>query len=109
MGKKENAYQADLIKEIKRRLPGCYILKNDPNYLQGVLDLLILHNDRWAMLEVKMSATAKHQPNQDYYVQQFGSMSFASFIYPENETEVLDALQHALQNRNGRVSRVSKR
>lgn len=97
MTKRENAYQADLIKEIKRRLPGCFILKNDANYLQGVPDLLVLYNDKWAMLEVKMAADADLQPNQGYYVDQLGQMSFASFIYPENEEDVLDALQHSLQ------------
>lgn len=109
MSKRENAYQADLIKEIKRRLPGCFILKNDANYLQGVPDLLVLYNDRWAMLEVKMSSDARLQPNQGHYVHVLGEMSFASFIYPENEEETLDALQHALQSGKRRVSRLPKR
>jgi hypothetical protein len=107
--RRENEYQAYLIKEIKRRLPGCTILKNDANYMQGILDLLILHCDRWAMLEVKASADAKLQPNQAYYVEKFGEMSFAAFIYPENEKEVLDALQQTLQSCGVRRTRVSQR
>lgn len=104
---KENEYQALLIKKIEALLPGCLILKNDANYRQGILDLLILHNDRWAMLEVKASATAPHRPNQDYYVDRFSQMSFAAFVYPENEKEILNALQQALQHRRTRVARIS--
>lgn len=101
----ENAYQARLIKEIERRIPGCVILKNDSGYRQGVPDLLILFGPRWAMLEVKKSAKEKPEPNQTYYVELFDSMSFASFVYPENEEQVLYDLQLTLQPR--RRSRVS--
>lgn len=88
----ESKFQADLIKELKRRFQGCIVLKNDSSYLQGIPDLSIFHNERWAMLEVKKSANASHQPNQDYYVGKADEMSFSRFIYPENENEVLDAL-----------------
>ena len=92
----EQAYQAKLVKKILNILPGCFILKNDPSEAQGIPDLLILHNDRWGMLEVKMSGTSHIQPNQEYYVDMFNDMSFCAFIYPENENEVLDDLQSTL-------------
>ena len=91
----ESAYQAKLIKTLKLRFPGCLVIKNDPSYRQGMPDLLVLHKDRWAALEVKASAKAKKQPNQEYYVSAMDDMSFAGFIYPENEEEVLHALQSA--------------
>ena len=50
--KKENEFQASLIKEIKERFPGAIVLKNDPNYIQGMPVLTVLHSDGWAMLEV---------------------------------------------------------
>lgn len=75
--------------------PGCVVLKNDPNYLQGIPDLVIFYYNRWAMLEVKKSFNASHQPNQDYYIDKLDGMSFARFIYPENKEEVLDELQVA--------------
>jgi hypothetical protein len=51
------------------------------------------------MLEVKASADAPEQPNQEYYVNSLDAMSFAAFIYPENEEEVLDDLQSAFERR----------
>lgn len=93
---RENEYQSLVIKKIRQLLPGCLILKNDPGYIQGIPDLLILFLDRWAALEVKPSREARISPNQQYYVDFMDSMSYASFIYPENEREVLDALQYAL-------------
>ena len=102
----ENKFQADLIKELREMLPGCIILKNDANYLQGIPDLLILYRKRWAFLECKDSATARKQPNQEYYVNLLNEMSFARFIFPENKEEVLDELQLAFRIR--RPARFSK-
>ena len=96
MGRLERDFQAKLIKELKVMFKGCIIVKNDPNYIQGIPDLLILYNDRWAALEVKKSAIAHHQPNQEYYVDLMDQMSFAAFIYPENKEEILYELQQAL-------------
>lgn len=93
---RENEYQAQLIKKLKRLLPGCVVLKNDPNYIQGILDLTVFYGPKWAMLEVKASEKSKERPNQRFYVEQMGSMGFAAFVYPENEKEVLNALQLAL-------------
>jgi hypothetical protein len=95
----ESAYQAKLIRKLKRVFPGSEVLKNDSSYRQGILDLTLLWGPHWAMLEVKPSATAKEQPNQKYYVTQMNDMSFAAFIYPENEEEVLAALQEAFASR----------
>lgn len=93
----ESAYQRDLIKRIKDRFPGCMVLKNDPNYIQGIPDLVIVHEDRWAALEVKRSEKASHRPNQEYYIQKMDEMSLARFIYPENEEEILDEVQRSFE------------
>ena len=104
---KENEFQAELIRDIKREFPGCIVLKNDPNYIQGIPDLLILFKDKWAVLETKRSKDSPHRPNQDYYISVLDKMSFARFIYPENKEEILDELQRPFRFR--RTSRLSRR
>ena len=91
----ERNFQSNLIKELRERFPGCIILKNDPNYIQGIPDLIILYENRWATLELKQNARAKHRPNQDYYIDRMNRMSFSRVIYPENKEEVLYELQEA--------------
>ena len=96
--KLERDFQRKLIQKLKARFPGCLVLKQDPDYLQGIPDLLILYRNKWAALECKRSANASHQPNQDYYVRMLDDMSFSRFIYPGNEEEVLDELQRSFQS-----------
>jgi len=93
--KKESKFQHELIKEIESRFPGSIVLKNDPNYKQGIPDLLVMYNDHWGALEVKRSANEPHQPNQDYYIEAMNEMSFARFIFPENKEDTLDAMEQA--------------
>lgn len=91
----ESGFQDKLIKEIKTQYPGSMVFKMDQ--IQGLPDLLILYKDKWASLECKRSATAKRQPNQEYYVGLMNEMSFSRFICPENKEEVLHDLQQSLQ------------
>jgi hypothetical protein len=91
----EARYQSKLIKKLRLLFPNCVVLKNDPSYLQGIPDLVIFHGNRYAFLEVKADETSDQQPNQEYYVRKFDEMSFAAFIYPSNEQEVLSALEKA--------------
>ena len=97
--RRENRFQSDLIAELKERFPGCFILKNDSSYIQGIPDLLILYGDRWAMLECKRSETEHHQPNQDWYISRLDEMSYASFIFPENRERVISELEQAFKHR----------
>ena len=88
----ESKFQSQLIRKIKNEFPGCMVLKNDPTYLQGVPDLTVFCGNKWAALEVKKSKNASHRPNQNYYVDKMNRMSYATFVYPENEKEVLAEL-----------------
>lgn len=93
MAKLESKFQKELMDEIKAEYPGCLIMKNDSGYIQGIPDWTILYKDKWAVLEAKREAKAKHQPNQEYYVEQLDNMSFSRFVYPENKDEVLSELR----------------
>jgi hypothetical protein len=89
----EAEYQAKLIRKIRDIIPGSIVIKNDSSLMPGIPDLLVLYEDRWAMLEVKLNTDSSYQPNQDYYIDLFMQMSYASFIFPEVEEEVLYDLQ----------------
>ena len=93
---RESQFQAQLIKKLTKMLPGIIILKNDPNYIQGIPDLILLYKDKWAALEVKRGAIASVRPNQAHYIRTMHAMSYAAFIYPENESEILSEVQQSL-------------
>jgi hypothetical protein len=106
MVSREGPYKTRLKHRIEDMFPGCVIVKADSSDLQGIPDLLILFGDRWAALEVKISLRARTQPNQPYWVDRLGEMSFAAFICPEIEDEVLHELAKAFGSR--RRSRVAQ-
>lgn len=92
-GKLERDFQAKLIKELKELFTGCIVTKLDSGHIQGIPDLLILYKDKWATLECKKFASAKKQPNQEYYVELMNKMSFSRFISPENKEDILHELE----------------
>lgn len=99
----ESDYQKILRDKLEKRFKGCVVLKNDPNYIQGFPDLTIFYKNKWAVLEVKrdiseMSKTTASIQNQKFYIRKLNRMSFARFIYPQNEEEVLDELQQTFRS-----------
>ena len=94
----ERDFHPTLNKEIETIFPGCLVLKGDSARRQGIPDLIILYQDKWAALEVKKSANEKARPNQPYYVDKMNEMSYSSFIYPENKEAVLRELQQAFSS-----------
>lgn len=104
---RESKFQSELIIDLKDLLPGCVVLKNDPNYIQGFPDLLVLYKNTWAALECKRSLYEPYQPNQEYYLDFLDDMSFASMICPENREAVLYELQRSFSIR--RPTRISQR
>lgn len=104
--RRESAFQASFINHLRELFPDAIILKNDANYLQGVPDILVLIGSRWAAFECKMQPTSSQEANQGYYVTLMNEMSFAAFVWPGNEKDILDELQRAFQPR--RAARVSR-
>lgn len=94
-GSREAKFQSNLIRELKKRFPGCIVAKLDSGHIQGIPDLLLLWGNYWAALECKRSGSAHRQPNQEYYVSRMNEMSFARFIFPENKEAVLNELEQA--------------
>lgn len=88
----ESQFQQLLKGRITAEFPDAIILKNDPSYMQGVPDLLVLQGDRWAALECKAYSGATLRPNQLYYVEKMNQMSFAALVCPENMEDVLEQL-----------------
>ena len=99
--KLESAFQAALIRKLKRMFPGCVVLKNDgSNKPAGFPDLTVLFpNGQWAELECKRESKADKRPLQGYYVEKMNQYGFARFIYPENEEEILRELQQTFGHR----------
>ena len=94
----ESEFQSNLKEELRMMFPGCIVTKLDSGDIQGIPDLLILYEDKWASLECKKNASATIKPNQEYYVGKMNQMSFSRFIYPENKEEVLYELQRAFES-----------
>lgn len=95
----ESKFKSQFLSEFKRLYPECVIIGPDANLQQGLPDTIILFGEKWAALEFKRSSTASRRPNQEYYINLLGNMSYSAFVCPENKEEVLHALQHTFQLR----------
>lgn len=94
----ESTIQSRIARKIRDRLHGSCVMINDGNYIQGFPDITVYYKDKFAMLEVKRTRNSEHQPNQDYYIDKFREHVFAEFIYPENEEEILSAMERSLRS-----------
>lgn len=93
----ESEFRTGLKDRLEEEFPGCMILPQNPNMIQGIPDLLVLFEDKWAGLETKRAFNSSKRPNQDHYVEKMNDMSYSSFVSPDNVDEVLDALQSAFR------------
>lgn len=102
----ESVFKTRLIRRILEEFPGAIVLKADANNIQGMADNFILYGDKWAAFEAKRNRLAPHQPNQDYYVNLLNKMSYASFVYPENEDKFIHEIQQSFfPSRSARISK----
>jgi len=104
----ERDYQRILIPRIKALAPvgEIDVLKNNSGYRQGIPDLTVFYKRCWAWLEVKPRKDAVQEPNQEWYVNWANLTGwFGAFIYPENEKEVLSALERSFGiSRSARIA-----
>ncbi len=103
----ESRFEKYVVQKLLDMFPGAVILKNDSSARQGIPDRLILFGKNWAMFEVKARRTSSRRPNQEYYISVLNKMSYASFVYPENEEVFFNEIQQAL--RPERSTRIFKR
>jgi hypothetical protein len=92
----ESAFQKEVIDELRHRLPGCVVLKNDAQFQPGIPDLVVFYGNRYAFLEVKRGAKEKRQAGQEFFTSLFAKWSYGAMIYPENRELILDEIQHVL-------------
>lgn len=100
----ENAYKPKLMARIAQRFAKYGEVRfnhNDPNMpgQQGIPDLTVYIGPLWFLLETKRSEKSKKRPNQDYWIRYWSNTTFCAIIFPENEEEVLDALERSLEAR----------
>ena len=91
----ESEFVTLLKEELRMRFRDCFIIKLDANQVQGIPDLLVLWRSQWAILETKSGRRSVHQPNQEYYIDKFDTMSFAAFVNQLNYQDVLDDMERA--------------
>lgn len=91
--RQERYFQRNLIRDIKLRT-NAIVLKNDSSLLQGFPDLtVILPCRRVVFVELKRSADADREPNQEWYVDHLNDMQHEAWIVsPENKEEFLASL-----------------
>lgn len=98
----EATFQTKFIKKLRGMFPQAIILKNDSGYQQGIPDWTIMWGRYWALLEIKPERPTRpedFEPNQEWFIELAAEMSFGACVYPENEEEVLHALQQAFRPR----------
>lgn len=104
---KESEFQSNVVNEIKTRLPGAIVIKNDAGYLQGYPDLSVHYNGMVAILEAKRHEQSSKRPNQEYYISKANADGgFGRFINQENKDVVLDELERTFKT--SRVTRIPK-
>jgi len=99
MATPEGNFKSKLIEKLEKRYPNFVITKLEADLKNGIPDIVILGDKkRWATLEAKKSKKDVTKPrtnkrSQDYYVSTMSKMGYSSYIYPENEEEVLRELE----------------
>lgn len=94
----ETTFRNLFLDKLVSSFPGLVVIKADSTFIQGIPDRFLLYEDRWAALEFKRASNSSKRANQDFYINSFNQMSYASFVFPENQSEVLRGIQRAFRS-----------
>lgn len=92
MPKREAVIQSAFMKRLEEIFPEMLWLKVDSTNRPGWPDVIFFVGHRYGVLEFKAERGSHRQPNQDYWVDRFNTMSYGRFVYPENVGEALDEI-----------------
>lgn len=91
----ESKFKRDFQLKAMRRFDGLIFVNVTPqNNFWGIPDSYFFFGPNWGALESKRSSTASRRVHQEYYVNLLNSMSYARFLHPGNEKEILDEMEY---------------
>lgn len=93
---KEQNLQTQILKWLRSK--GCFAMKVPivAGVPQGTADVFFCKEGFYGFLEVKASKNAKKQPHQDDFIKKMNEWSFASFVWPENWSQIKSSLEEIL-------------
>lgn len=91
----ESQFKHRLIQKVYEIDPEIIVLKNDPNYIQAIPDLIFIKGRKCLVVETKKHKDASFRPNQKYYIEKMHGIA----AYPENMKEVLDEVQRTFRSK----------
>lgn len=89
----ESKFKKQFVSKLRDILPFVEFFEPDPERTRSAPDMLVVGRRTWAALEFKRSKDATHRANQDRNIERLNKLGYATFVYPENEMEVLNDLE----------------
>lgn len=90
MSKLESKFEQEFCKRLKDYDKDIIVLKLTG--VPGIPDRIVLHHNKFALLEFKRSKNASHRPLQDWYINHFAQWTESYFVYPENADDVYNSI-----------------
>lgn len=87
--KLESVFEKEFCKALRQSLGDEQTYTFKLTAAKGIPDRLILHKDKYALLEFKQHKDAKKQPGQETWINHFGNLAYAAIVYPENAEKVM--------------------
>lgn len=88
----EKDFQAKFIQKLRKMGYRCYKQQMNATTRIGTPDLFIFKEGFWGWIEFKKSKRSPKRPGQQENIDWANENSWGSFVYPENEEEILKEL-----------------